>query len=65
MVYLHGGNFVHMSGGSLLYDGSIFTKRGNVILVNVDYRLGELVNANNGYRGDEHSCAQGIYTELA
>ncbi|XP_046360496.2 cAMP-regulated D2 protein-like [Haliotis rufescens] len=42
MVYIHGGNFVHMSGGSLLYDGSILTQKGDIILVNVDYRLGAL-----------------------
>ncbi|XP_046360493.2 crystal protein-like [Haliotis rufescens] len=42
MVYIHGGNFVHMSGGGLLYDGSVLSQKGNVIVVNVDYRLGAL-----------------------
>ena len=40
MVYLHGGNFVHMSAGSLLFDGSALAAKGEIIVVNLDYRLG-------------------------
>ena len=44
MVYLHGGNFVHMSGGSLLFNGEYFVNKGGVIMINVDYRLGRLID---------------------
>lgn len=40
MVYLHGGNFVHMSSSSLLFDGEYFAHIGQVILITLDYRLG-------------------------
>ncbi|XP_052063056.1 cAMP-regulated D2 protein-like [Mytilus californianus] len=42
MVYLHGGNFVHMSVSSMLFNGQYFVKLGQVILVTLDYRLGAL-----------------------
>ncbi|XP_041376991.1 cAMP-regulated D2 protein-like [Gigantopelta aegis] len=42
MLYLHGGNFVHMSASSLLYDGQIMAKLGGVLIVTIDYRLGAL-----------------------
>ncbi|CAC5409182.1 unnamed protein product [Mytilus coruscus] len=41
MVYLHGGNFVHMSVSSMLFNGQYFVKLGQVILVTLDYRLGK------------------------
>ncbi|KAK3086085.1 hypothetical protein FSP39_013279 [Pinctada imbricata] len=42
MVYIHGGNFVHMSAGSLLFDGENLANKGQVIIINVEYRLGAL-----------------------
>ena len=41
MVYLHGGNFVHMSASSPIFRGDDFVKAGHVIYVAVEYRLGE------------------------
>ncbi|RUS86115.1 hypothetical protein EGW08_006135 [Elysia chlorotica] len=42
MAYLHGGNFFYMDGNSPLFDGGMLTQRGNVIQVNINYRLGAL-----------------------
>ena len=41
MVYLHGGNFVHMSVSSPIFRGDDFVNTGDVIYVAVEYRLGE------------------------
>ena len=41
MVYLHGGNFVHMSASSPVFRGEDFVMKGKVIYVSVDYRLGQ------------------------
>ena len=43
MVYLHGGNFVHMSASSPVFRGKDFVMKGKVIYVSVDYRLGEFI----------------------
>ena len=41
MVWIHGGAFTQGSGGSPMYDGTTFAKRG-AVLVTVNYRLGAL-----------------------
>lgn len=40
MVYIHGGNFVHMSADSELFDAEELAYKGQVIVVTLDYRLG-------------------------
>ena len=42
MVWIHGGAFVTGSGSSPIYDGSILSRRGNVVVVTINYRLGVL-----------------------
>lgn len=42
LVYLHGGNFVHMSASAELFDGSVLSANGDIIVVTLDYRLGAL-----------------------
>jgi para-nitrobenzyl esterase len=42
MVWLHGGGFTTGSGSSLLYDGINLCRRGDVVLVTVNHRLGSL-----------------------
>ena len=42
MVWIHGGGFVIGSGSQPLYDGVPLVKRGGVVLVTVNYRLGPL-----------------------
>ncbi len=40
MVWIHGGAFSRGSGSSPNYDGSILARRGNIVLVTLNYRLG-------------------------
>jgi len=42
MVWLHGGSFTSGAGSMAQYDGHALAKRGGVIVVNVNYRLGVL-----------------------
>ncbi|MBW2052132.1 MAG: carboxylesterase/lipase family protein [Deltaproteobacteria bacterium] len=40
MVWVHGGAFVMGSGSSPLYEGSALSKRGDAVIVTINYRLG-------------------------
>ena len=40
MVWVHGGAYITGSGASPLYDGSHLAKRGDVVIVTINYRLG-------------------------
>ncbi|MEZ4232808.1 MAG: carboxylesterase family protein [Polyangiaceae bacterium] len=42
MVYLHGGGFVSGAGSSPLYEASRIARRGDVVVVTLNYRLGAL-----------------------
>ena len=42
MVWIHGGAFSIGSGSQPLYDGSVLARRGDVVVVTVNYRLGPL-----------------------
>jgi para-nitrobenzyl esterase len=42
MVWIHGGAFMIGSGSMPLYDGTTFVERGDVVVVSLNYRLGEL-----------------------
>jgi para-nitrobenzyl esterase len=42
LVWLHGGGFTGGAGSQSIYDGSSLVGRGDVVLVNVTYRLGIL-----------------------
>ena len=42
MVWIHGGAFTIGSGSQSLYDGSVLARRGDVVVVTVNYRLGPL-----------------------
>jgi para-nitrobenzyl esterase len=42
MVWIHGGAFVMGSGSSTMYDGASFARRGDVVFVSLNYRLGEI-----------------------
>ena len=42
MVWLHGGGFTGGTGGSLLYRGGKLSRRGDVVVVTINYRLGAL-----------------------
>ncbi|KAJ4985919.1 Para-nitrobenzyl esterase 4 [Stagonosporopsis vannaccii] len=42
MVWIHGGGFVSGSGSDTTFDGGAIASRGDVVLVTVNYRLGNL-----------------------
>ena len=42
MVWIHGGAFAIGSGSQALYNGSTLARRGDVVVVTVNYRLGPL-----------------------
>lgn len=42
MVWIHGGGFVSGSGSDTTFDGGSIASRGDVILVTINYRLGNL-----------------------
>jgi para-nitrobenzyl esterase len=42
MVWIHGGGFTIGASSQALYDGSILARRGDIVLVTVNYRLGPL-----------------------
>ena len=42
LVWIHGGAFVIGSGSQVLYDGAPLARRGDVVVVTVNYRLGTL-----------------------
>ena len=42
MVWIHGGAFTIGSGSQALYDGSVLARRGDVVVVTANYRLGPL-----------------------
>jgi para-nitrobenzyl esterase len=42
LVWIHGGAFVVGAGSQTLYDGSVLARRGDVVVVTINYRLGVL-----------------------
>jgi para-nitrobenzyl esterase len=42
LVWIHGGAFVIGSGSQAMYDGAALARRGDVVVVTVNYRLGAL-----------------------
>lgn len=42
LFWIHGGGFVGGSGSSAIYDGSHLARRGDVVVVSINYRLGAL-----------------------
>jgi len=42
MVWIHGGAFTIGSGSDIMYDTGILPRRGNIVMVSMNYRLGTL-----------------------
>jgi len=42
LVWIHGGAFILGAGSQTLYDGSALARRGDVVVVTINYRLGGL-----------------------
>src|SRR6202167_3409764 len=63
MVWLHGGGFQASSGSPPIYDGSNLVRRGDVVVVSVNHRLGALgytFFAFAGIGGDDFSSARNV-----
>src|SRR3984957_12067672 len=42
MVWIHGGGFTIGAGSQEIYNGAVLARRGNVVIVTINYRLGPL-----------------------
>ena len=59
MVWIHGGAFVMGTGASFLYHGARLARRGDVVVVTINYRLGAF-----GYLNHPELRARGIDANL-
>ena len=65
MVWIHGGAFVLGSGSTALYSGERLARRGDAVVVSLNYRLGALgfLNARDVWPGS--TANQGIRDQIA
>ena len=59
MVWLHGGGFTSGAGSLPWYDGEALARRGDVVVVSVNYRLGALGFLHLGDLGGERFAGSG------
>jgi para-nitrobenzyl esterase len=59
MVWLHGGAFIAGSGASDWYDGTNLARRGNVVVVTLNHRLGAFGYLHLGELGDNEYAQSG------
>lgn len=43
MVFLHGGGFESYTAGADIYNSELFVRKGDVIVVTLNYRLGKYI----------------------
>ena len=56
LFWIHGGGFTHGTGSDALYDGGALVRRGDVVVVTINYRLGAF-----GYLSlEEHLPGRGL-----
>lgn len=55
LVWIHGGGFTRGSGSWYLYSGARMARRGDVVVVGINYRLGVLGALATGEMKDGHS----------
>ncbi len=55
LVWIHGGGFMVGAGSTTIYDGSELARRGDVVVVTLNYRLGGL-----GYVHLKHALGEGF-----
>lgn len=65
LVWIHGGAFVIGSGSTGLYAGGRMAKRGDVVVVTINYRLGALGFLNLHTIHDRHEANFGIRDQIA
>jgi len=59
MVWCHGGAFTSGSGSAPLYDGANLARRGDVVVVTINHRLGALGYTYLGHTGNAAFAASG------
>lgn len=59
MVWIHGGAFVNGTGSTPWYDGGRFARRGDVVVVTINYRLGAFGFLHLGLDGGEEWAGSG------
>lgn len=59
MFWCHGGGFISGSGSARLYDGSNLARRGDVVVVTINHRLGALGHAYLSELGGEQFASSG------
>jgi len=65
LVWIHGGGFRTGQGGIPWYNGTSFAKRGDIVCVSINYRLGALGFANLAGLGAPSSGLAGILDQIA
>jgi len=64
MVYIHGGAYSTGSGSSPLYDGARLARRGDVVVVTLNHRLGAFGYLSLGRFGDDRFADSGNAGQL-
>jgi para-nitrobenzyl esterase len=68
LVWIHGGGFTLGSGSQADYSGNILAKRGNIVVITLNYRLGLLgfLNLNEITRGEIPSSGnEGLLDQIS
>ncbi|GIP42869.1 para-nitrobenzyl esterase [Paenibacillus sp. J45TS6] len=65
MVWIHGGAFVSGSGSTSFYDATQFVKRGEVIVVTMNYRLGPFGFMHLSPLGESFISNAGLLDQIA
>ncbi|MDG2308444.1 MAG: carboxylesterase/lipase family protein [Candidatus Binatia bacterium] len=68
LVWIHGGAFTLGSGGNELYSGSRLARRGDVVVVTINYRLGAVgfLNADGSFGKDNGIVPNvGLHDQIA
>jgi len=65
LVWIHGGGFVIGSGSQAVYDGAPLVRRGDVVVVTINYRLGALGFLDLGPQGDDAAPNAGVLDQIA
>jgi para-nitrobenzyl esterase len=66
LVFFHGGGFMYGGGAAPWYDGSVMARRGRMVVVTVNYRLGALgyLYLPPGTFGDRPVANMGLLDQL-
>ncbi len=68
LVWIHGGGFLIGAGSTPIYEGRSLAKRGDMVVVSINYRLGALgyIHLNGlGGQGFEDVCNAGVRDQIA